>query len=497
MTQHLSRRIFLSGLLTTGLTPLALHAAPPETSLRPRSRPGSAKPLALTADKIIADANLSGEASFAVFDLNTNRPLEAKDPTKSMPPASVAKALTSLYALDVLGAKHRFETRVLATGDIVDGTLNGDLILAGGGDPTLQTNDLADLAALVKQTGILSVKGRFLVWGGALPFAQVIDSLQPDHVGYNPAVSGMALNFNRVHFEWKRAGSDWGVSMDARSDRYRPDVTMSRMRIVSRDAPVYTYDDTGGRDDWTVARTALGNGGSRWLPVRKPELYAGEVFQTMMRAQGIVLAAPEVTQILPSGQVIARKQSQPLPEILRDMLKFSTNLTAEMIGMAASARRLGRPETLVNSAAAMSDWAREVLNLNGTEMVDHSGLGDASRTTTGDLVRALNSPLGRTALRPLMKSIPMRDKNYRQLSGHPLDVVAKTGTLNFVSTLAGYANMEDGTDLAFAILTADVPKRDALTEGQRERPPGGRTWNRKSRLLQQAFLQRWSLLHAT
>jgi D-alanyl-D-alanine carboxypeptidase/D-alanyl-D-alanine-endopeptidase (penicillin-binding protein 4) len=53
-----------------------------------------------------------------------------------LPPASVAKALTSLYALDTLGADHRFQTRVMATGSVIGGVLKGDLILVGGGDHT-------------------------------------------------------------------------------------------------------------------------------------------------------------------------------------------------------------------------------------------------------------------------------------------------------------------------------------------------------------------------
>ncbi len=483
-------------LAAGALLPGAVQADIPRTSLRPQSRPGSARPLAATADDLIDKAKLSGEVNFSVFDLNSGRPVEARNPTKPLPPASVAKSLTALYALDVLGSDHRFETRVLGTGPIEGGVLKGDLILAGGGDPTLQTDDLADLAARVKEAGVVSVEGDLLVWGGALAFEPVIDTLQPPHVGYNPALSGLALNFNRVHFEWKRQDGQWGVTMDARSNRYRPAVSMARMRIVNRDVPVYTYADDGDRDDWTVAQTALGNGGSRWLPVRKPELYAGEVFQTMMRSHGIVLKAPVVITALPPATPIARRDSAPLDDVLRDMLKYSTNITAEMVGMAATVVRRGQPATLAGSAAEMSDWARETLDLRETAMVDHSGLGDGSRTSAGDLIRALRSPLARGTLRPLLKDITVRDQNYRAIKGHPLQVVAKTGTLNFVSTLAGYASLPDGTDLAFAILTADIDRRDALTMSERERPSGGPGWNRRSKLLQQALLQRWGVIHA-
>jgi D-alanyl-D-alanine carboxypeptidase/D-alanyl-D-alanine-endopeptidase (penicillin-binding protein 4) len=502
MTRHFKRRDFLS-LLAAGATlpgatlPGAALAEGRHRSLRPQPRPGSVRPLAATADDLIANSGLKGDVAFSVFDLRSGRPLEARHPTRSMPPASVAKALTALFALDVLGPDHRFVTRVLGTGPVVGGVLKGDLILAGGGDPTLNTDDLANLAARVKKAGIHSVEGRCLVWGGALRFEPRIDAKQPAHVSYNPALSGLALNFNRVHFEWRRANGKWGVSMDARSDRYRPAVTMAQMRIVNRDIPVYTYADTGGRDEWTVAITALGKGGSRWLPVRKPELYAGEVFQTMMRSHGIALKTPQVIADLPAATEIAGHTSAPLPEILRAMLKYSTNITAEMVGMAASARHSGHRQTLAGSGRTMSGWARTTLGLKETALVDHSGLGDASRTSAGDLIRALNSPLARTQLRPLLKKISIRDQNYRVQKGHPLEVVAKTGTLNFVSTLAGYASLPDGTDLAFAMLTADIATRNGLSMGERERPAGGRKWNRNSKLLQQALLKRWGVIHAS
>lgn len=86
MKPHFSRRNFLSTLAAASLAPSGVLALAPSTSLRPQARPGSAKPLAQTADRIIDEAGLSGEVSFAVFDLNTGRPLEARNPTKPMPP---------------------------------------------------------------------------------------------------------------------------------------------------------------------------------------------------------------------------------------------------------------------------------------------------------------------------------------------------------------------------------------------------------------------------
>ena len=342
MTQDISRR----ALIGTALAALAAPAAAaPAVSLRPRLRPEAIRAAAAASETeaLIAQARLSGEVGYAVMDAATGEMLEARAAGTALAPASVTKAITALYALDALGGAHRFATRLIAAGPVEDGVLRGDLVLAGGGDPTLDTDALADMAAGLKRAGVREVTGAFRVWGGAVPYRASIDPRQPVTAGYNPALSGLNLNYNRVHFEWRRAGDGYAVSMDARSGRYRPEVSVARMRVANRRAPIYSYEDGGGRDDWSVARGALGTNGARWLPVRKPELYAGEVFATFARAQGIVLATPQVSRgDAPRGDTLVTHASAPLNEILRGMLRYSTNLTAEMVGLAASARRLGR-----------------------------------------------------------------------------------------------------------------------------------------------------------
>ncbi|SIS97343.1 D-alanyl-D-alanine carboxypeptidase / D-alanyl-D-alanine-endopeptidase (penicillin-binding protein 4) [Roseivivax lentus] len=485
--------------MAAGLAAGPSLAAAPETSLRPLARaPDFLVKTVPSLQELVAGARLGGATSVAVAHVASDQILEDYAGTLSLPPASVAKALTAAYALEALGPEHRFVTRLLATAEVSpDGILDGDLILAGGGDPTLDTDRMAELAAAMKAAGLREVRGRFLVWGGALPRLDGIDALQPDHVGYNPAISGLNLNFNRVHFEWRRAGADYSITMDGRSARYRPEVSMARMVVVARRAPIYTYRDTGGRDDWTVAKSALGNGGARWLPVRQPELYAGEVFQTMAGAQGTRLKAPELLETLPESTIeVARVESEDLPGILEDMLRYSTNITAEIVGLAASAARTGAvPESLAASAEAMNSWGREVLELERIAFVDHSGLGDASRISAVDMVHALVRLRARGTLKPILKEIPLEDETRTPLPDAGVEIRAKTGTLNFVSGLAGFQTLPDGTELAFAIFSADLGRRAALSEAERERPPGGRTWNGGAKRLQHALLRRWRAVY--
>ena len=497
MTEMITRRRILWGLGAALVAGPALAEAP-ETSLRPIARaPDFRKTTVPDVQRLVAAAGLGGATSVAVAHVASGQVLEEYAGTLTLPPASVAKALTAAYALKTLGPEHRFRTRLLATAPVSEnGILEGDLILAGGGDPTLDTNGLAELAQAMKDTGLREVRGRFLVWGGALPRLHEIDLKQPDHVGYNPAISGLNLNYNRVHFEWKRAGGDYAITMDGRSDRYRPEVTMARMAIVARRGPIYTYRELEGRDDWTVAKTALGNGGARWLPVRQPEIYAGEVFETMAGSQGIRLKAPERIDTLPDAvREIASIDSAALDEILEGMLRYSTNITAEAVGLAASAARGPLPDSLTASAARMNAWAQEELGLERIALVDHSGLGDASRISAVDMVRALVALRDRAALKRILKSIPLEDETRTPIANSKVAIRAKTGTLNFVSGLAGFQTLENGTELAFAIFSADIGRRADLSVAERERPPGGRTWNGKAKRMQQALLRRWSTVY--
>ncbi|MEM7520612.1 MAG: D-alanyl-D-alanine carboxypeptidase/D-alanyl-D-alanine-endopeptidase [Pseudomonadota bacterium] len=470
-------------------------AAPPTASLRPMLRGADHFKRAVpSVQAIVSGQALSGQVAFALADAKTGEWLECLNETLGTPPASVTKAVTALYALDVLGPDHRFETRIAATGGISEGVVQGDLILIGGGDPTLDTDALAAMAADLKTLGVHTVKGGLKVFEGALPHQRQIDPAQPDQVGYNPAVAGIALNFNRVHFEWRRVNGNYTVTMDGRTKKYRPDVSMARMRVMDRKTPIYTFADGDNRDEWTVARGALGSGGARWLPVRRPGLYAGEVFATMAGAHGIRLGTPVVIDALPAHDVCVRHQSSDLRTILRDMLRFSTNLTAEMVGLSATQLRSGTVTTLAASAAEMNRWAASALNMQAPGLVDHSGLGDGSRLTALDMTRALLA-VQDADFRESLKTFAFRDGKNRVIKDQKIAVDAKTGTLNFVSSLAGYVTAQDGREMAFAIFAADVDVRAGIARADRERPAGARGWNRKAKRVQQQLIERWDALY--
>lgn len=478
----IGRRALLTGLLGAACAGRAL--ADPTLSPRPQPRPAR---LATPEAALISASGLSGEVSFVLADAVTGQVISARQADRLRPPASTLKALTATYAMGRLGPEARFATRLLATGPVAAGRVQGDLILAGGGDPMLDSDDLAALAARLAGMGVRGVTGRFGGWSGALPQRDQIAPDQPVHAAYNPAVSGLMLNFNRVHLEWRRVSGDYTLTLDARAEAHVPTARTIAARVTDRDLPLFTYEDAGPREVWTVARPALGRAGARWLPVRRPAIYAGDVFRSLARAHGVDLPVAEVLPQLPTATELARHDSPPLTEILAGMLHYSTNLTAEVVGLAAS----GAGDQGA-SAAAMRSWLWHHAPLGPAVFEDHSGLNAGSVITAAGMAQALALAGPAAHLPELMKDHELTDDRGRTMALSGATVRAKTGTLNFVSNLVGYLTPDGGRPLVFVILTEDADRRAAVAGSSLDLPAGVEAWTRRSKALQSRLIQLWA-----
>jgi D-alanyl-D-alanine carboxypeptidase/D-alanyl-D-alanine-endopeptidase (penicillin-binding protein 4) len=469
-----SRRAVLAG-------GLALLAAP---AVR---RAGAATP---TPGSILANSGLSGQSAVALADADTGAPLEAWHADAALPPASVAKVVTTLYALDALGPGHRFETTVRANGPLSGGVLRGDLALVGGGDPVLDTDALGRLVAALRAAGLGAVEGRFRVAEGALPAVAAIDADQPASAGYNATIAGTNLNFNRVFLSWAPGETGPKLAFSAPGATW----TASPAGFAAELAPGgrVTHRIAGGREVWTLPRPSLRGRGSLWLPVRAPGPYAGEVFACLAADAGVDLPAAEFASDA-AGAALAVHASPPLDAMLRDMLRYSTNLTAECVGLRATQAHGLAPDGLAASGGAMTAWARTRYGLTGTTLVNHSGLSDASRVTARDLLAVLTSAAD-GPLPALLPERPILDAERKPLDPAGVRVVSKTGTLNFACGLAGY--MLGRRRLAFAIFATDPALRARLRPEERDDPPGAAAWARRARAQEQALLRRWASLYA-
>jgi D-alanyl-D-alanine carboxypeptidase/D-alanyl-D-alanine-endopeptidase (penicillin-binding protein 4) len=140
----------------------------------------------------------------------------------------------------------------------------------------------------------------------------------------------------------------------------------------------------------------------------------------------------------------------------------------------------------------MARWAGRRADGIDPLFADHSGLGDTSRLSPADMVQFLTAPDVAQTLHPIMKDIPVRDNDGEAIAAVQGAVQAKTGTLNFVSNLAGYLRAPDGRTLAFAIFTADMAAREIGKLEGTEQPTGARRWNRAAHRLQHRLLRYWT-----
>ena len=490
----------MAGLLGVMATPALGRApsrspVPPQRPMvfeRPSLIPNGQRLASLSLEEMLGAHGLSGQTALIALDAETGDVIEQHLPDRPLPPASTAKAMTALYAMHTLGHEHSFPTRVLSRGgSISGGTLSGDLILQGSGDPTLDTAALAILADRLVAQGLRQVSGRFVVDATALPTLDHIYAAQPVAAGYNPSLSGLNLNFNRVHFQWEITNGTASLSMDARSDREAPPVSRIRISTAQRDLPVYTHVWNADSERWTVAASALNRSGSRWLPVRLPGLYAGDVLRVLLATRGCRVPEPQLATTAQSGAILAEVRSQPMRALVTDMLRFSTNITAECLGLSATARAGRVVRALSPSAAVMNDWLRSRYGASGLALLDHSGLNDQSTVTVRGMAHFLLAARREGVLPSLLRDHAMRDAGGQPDSDHPIAVQAKTGSLNFVSSLAGYATPVGGRPVVFAIISADLPRRAALSDDDQENPSGTRPWARSARVLQQRLIERW------
>lgn len=477
---------FLTSSLRLLLVCLVIAAAPAISHGQTTSTPDDRE--------IIARSGFRAEdVGYVLFDLDSGTPIAARQPGKAFAPASVAKLPTMAAALAILGPDHRFDTGVHVTGTLRDGVLDGDLILKGGGDPTLATEGLAELAAELRAMGIARVAGRFLYDASALPELTEIDAGQPWTAGYNTGVGALSVNFNRFQLSWTaRAGRPVQATAWSVSDAGRVPLDSVAVEVAVGEAipvtPVSAKEGAKDGERWRLAPRA-GGASSVWLPVTHPGLATAHVFRRVASDAGVALPAPAPGAVPPSATLAALHRSEPLSVLARQVLRYSNNLSAELIGLAAARRLDPKAATLAQSAAVLSAFSKAALpatDWTGWRLLNHSGLNTASRVTPAQMAALL-----RGAGPDLWALLPGEDEG----KVLPHGVHAKSGTLAYAKALAGTLATAQGRRLGFAFFVTDESQRRAMDAAMDRRvaeiPPEARAWLARARTLQADLLALW------
>jgi len=431
------------------------------------------------------------DIGFVVVDLDQVRPVAEWNADQLFIPASVAKLATVYAAEQILGPDFKFETKLYRACDTV--------YLQGGGDPVLTNIELRDLARMLK-SGERGWKG-FVYDASALKGAPEVDDGQPIQAVYNAGFGALDLDFNRIQVNWQR-GDDGKLS-------FRPRAVADGLNIpadwisflhASNEPPsganfLYAGDAQGGSggERWLTApdlAETLPEEGAIFLPVKRPALNTALVFRAMAAAQGVALPMPVAGTVPANAELIGIAESPPLSEIIKGLLKFSNNITAELIGATAMQKQTGRILSQEESGAALSAWLANhfpAVEWRGFTLVNHSGLGNRNRASPRQIAGILTALSRDPVLAGLMNKIMTDDPK--------AEAEAKTGTMDFACGLGGLFTGKSGRRFAFAIFLYDRDRRAKLDASFDRRvltpTPGAESWLGRARGLENTLLKDW------
>ncbi len=452
----------------------------------------------------------ASDVGYLLFDLSDGSILAEQNADRSYIPASLQKVPTVLYGLDRLGPWHRFSTQLLAQGKIVNGRLVGDLYLKGGGDPFLANEDLLELISQLHAAGVREVAGRFIYDESALPSLTELNPTQPRAVSYNPGLSALSLNFNILELAWTREPGSGALAAGAISKSEATEVPADTISIAmlpaSRGKSVPYLPSIGPEGESWYLSPELPNKGQARVPVKLPALNAARIFRKLALMQGLSLPVPQAGITPPGAQPLGQHQSRPLVEVAKLVLRYSNNLSAELVALLASAQGQAPVTSLQESGQRIAAWLRQRVpqgDWRGLLLENGSGLSSLSRMTARQMATVLfyGYSLHRQGLDvPNLMAKPRWRKTLRALQkkhGQQIDVHGKTGTIYFSRAYAGYLDTKGGRKVGFALFISDMDQRSrydqTLNVDHVVAPLGAGEWMKRAKTLERELVSLWLL----
>jgi D-alanyl-D-alanine carboxypeptidase/D-alanyl-D-alanine-endopeptidase (penicillin-binding protein 4) len=347
-------------------------------------------------------AALSPSALVLVVDAD-GKELVAQNADQPFVPASVTKIVTTWLALQVLGADYRFETQFYLDNRRV-------LTVHGGGDPFLISEELALLATeLVAAIGKKPIAG-IMLDSSYFPADLRIPGVEDTNKSFDTLNSALAVNFNTINAVRR------GNKVES-AEKQTPLTPLAISQFRARGP----------------------NGRGRISLNQEPAVglqYAGELLAAFIKQAGGSVSGKIVAGSVPAGlaPVYVHRQSRTLSEILRELLHGSNNYIANQIFLEMGAKSLGGPVSLEKSVAVARKMLAAHDLADAIQLEEGSGLSRGNRFTARGLAEVLKLFAPHAGLMESSKGASY-----------------KTGTLEGVRTLAGYANSAKHGPVRFVI----------------------------------------------
>jgi serine-type D-Ala-D-Ala carboxypeptidase/endopeptidase (penicillin-binding protein 4) len=386
-------------------------------------------------------------------------------------PASVAKLVTVATAADAVGWDYRYTTTVRAIGPIVEGTLQGDLIVVGSGDPSIGGrggDDFTNWVQAIKSAGIRRIEGR------VIGDDDLIDEARPqlawawDDLGYTTGALFGALNLaeNRSTVTVAPGPSSGAPAVLTVDPRLAFRLVTNRVATGPPGSLQLLWpEQRPGDPSLTIAGSipAAAPATTIAVAVGNPTLWFVSALKNRLVRDGLEITgdAVDIDDVVtpPSrdtGTIIYSHRSRTLAEIAQPLLKDSINLYAEAL------LRLNTAPGVFPTNDAALDSVRKRLDAWGIsnasyQLVDGSGLSRRDAITADAVLSLLERMADPSAKSPFVTGLPIAGVDgslSTRMKGTPAEnnVRAKTGTMSNIRTLAGYVTTRDSEHLAFVVL---------------------------------------------
>lgn len=431
-----------------------------------------------TINAILSDASMkSAMTSVTVRKASTGEIVYEANADRKVTPASTLKLLTAAAALETLGEDYRFTTDVLTDGTISNGVLNGNLYLRGQGDPTLMKKELDQFAATLSKLGVKKINGDLVgddQWFDNIRLSPSIDKSDETYY-YAAQISALTLSPNADY----DAGT---VIVDAKPTKkgYKPKISVTPdegiVTIVNKANTVAK----GKRNTLSIKRQhgtnkimvsgniPVGSSKREWVTVSNPTAHTLAIFKSSLSSKGIKFSSTSKNvrrQAPDTAKVLAVHKSMPLKNLMIPFMKLSNNTHAEILAKTMGKKVYG--EGSWNAGLrVMHEYATSIgLDASEWHFEDASGMSHKNKVSSAQLTELLLLVRNAPWYGSFVKSLPISGIDDRFVGGTLRNrlaspsvkgkVIAKTGSLNNVKSLAGYAETKSGETLVFTILTQD------------------------------------------
>ncbi|EJL87882.1 D-alanyl-D-alanine carboxypeptidase, serine-type, PBP4 family [Herbaspirillum sp. CF444] len=393
-----------------------------------------------------------------VQEVDAARPMLAYNAAAPFNPASVMKLITTDAALELLGPTFNWKTQAYVDGTLNGGVLMGDLGIKGSGDPKLVMENFWMFLRQIRAKGVRDIRGNVVLDRSAFE-ENAYDPAQFDgdpQKPYNVGPDALLLNYKTIAL------------------RFLPDETTGQVSVTMEpplsgyalQAPRLSKDAVCG--DWQgklqadvgVAAAAFNGSysaacGEKVWYVHPYRMSAGQYFGGVLRQMwgelgGTISGKVMPGNVAPAARLFAEWQSPAVPEVIRDINKYSNNVMARQLLLTIGAQASQAPGSTERGARAIRSWLSGK-GIGADELVIENGAGlsrnerVAPNTLGQVLVAAFHSPVmpEYIASMPLVGYDGTMRKRLRS-EGVAGQAHIKTGSLNDVRSVAGFVQASSG-----------------------------------------------------